>query len=52
MLDKRSLDFSSRQSVARDVDDIVDTPSDPVVTLVVTSGTVSSELFLSAASHI
>jgi hypothetical protein len=44
MLDERCLDLGSGQSVTGDVDNVVDTSSDPVVALVVTSGTVSSEL--------
>jgi len=44
VLDERCLNFCSGQSVARDVDDIVDAASDPVVAFVVTSCTVSSEL--------
>jgi hypothetical protein len=44
MLDERCLNLSSRQSVARDVDNIIDTTPNPVVPLVVTSGTISSEL--------
>ena len=44
MLNERCLDLSSRQSVTGDVDYVVDTSPDPVVALVVTSGTISSEL--------
>ena len=47
VLDERCLNLSSRQSVSRHVDDIVDTAPDPVVALVVTSGAVSSELHMS-----
>jgi hypothetical protein len=49
VLDQRSLNLGSRQSVSRDVYNIVDTSSDPVVALVVTASTVSSELSLSAS---
>jgi hypothetical protein len=44
MLDERCLDLSSRQSVAGDVDNIIDTSPDPVVTFVITPSAVSSEL--------
>lgn len=44
VLDERSLNLSSRQPVAGDVHNVVDTASDPVVTLVVAASTVSSEL--------
>ncbi len=44
MLDKRGLDLGSGQAVARHVDDIVDTATDPVEALVVATGTVSGEL--------
>jgi hypothetical protein len=47
VLNKRGFNLSSRQPVARHVDDIVDTAPDPVVALVVTSGAVSSELHMS-----
>lgn len=44
VLDEGCLNLSSRQSVSGDVHDIIDTTADPVVTLVVTTSTVSSEL--------
>ena len=44
MCKKGSFDFGCRQSVAGDIDDIIDTSSDPVVTIVVTAGTVTGEL--------
>ena len=44
MLDERCLNLSSRQSVAGNVDNIIDTSPNPVVTLVITSSTISSEL--------
>jgi hypothetical protein len=44
MLDERCLDLSSRQSVTGDVDNIINTSPDPVVTFVVTPSAVSSEL--------
>jgi hypothetical protein len=44
MLDKSSLNLSSGETVTTDVDDIVDTSSDPVEALVVTGGTISGEL--------
>ena len=39
MLNKRGFNLSSRQPVARHVDDIVDTAPDPVVALMITSRT-------------
>jgi hypothetical protein len=47
MFYKRSLYLCSRQPVPRDVDDVVDASSDPVVALVVTASTVSGKLRLS-----
>ena len=41
VLDERCLNLSSRQSVSRNVDDIVDTASDPVVAFVVTTSAVA-----------
>jgi hypothetical protein len=47
VLDKGSLDLGGGQTVSRDVDNIVNTTADPVVAIVVTTGTISSELYLS-----
>lgn len=44
VLEKSSLDLSSGQAVSRNVDDIVDTATDPVVAVLVTTSTVTSEL--------
>ena len=44
MLDERGLDLGGGQSVAGNVDNIVDTATDPVVALVVTASTISGEL--------
>jgi hypothetical protein len=49
MLYERSFYLCSRQPVPRDVDDIVDASSDPVVALVVTASTVSGKLRLSVS---
>lgn len=46
VFDKGSFDFGGGETVAGDVDDIIDTASDPVVTFVVTASTVSRELQL------
>lgn len=47
VLEKSSLDLSSGQTVSRNVDDIVNTATDPVVAVVVTASTISSELYMS-----
>lgn len=44
VLNEGSLDFSGGQTVTRHVDDVVDTAADPVVTLVVTGCSITSEL--------
>jgi hypothetical protein len=44
VLDERGLDLSGGQTVTGDVDDVVDTSADPVVAVVVTSGSVTCEL--------
>ena len=44
VLDQRRLDLGRRQTVAADVDDVVDTAADPVEALVITASTVSGEL--------
>jgi hypothetical protein len=41
---KSGLDLSSRQTVSRDVDHVVDTTANPVVSVVVTASAISSEL--------
>jgi hypothetical protein len=45
MLNKRCLNLCGRETMSRDVDDIVDAASDPVVTLVVSASTIASELY-------
>lgn len=45
VLEKSSLNLSGRQTMSRNVDDIVDTAADPVVALVITASTISSELY-------
>lgn len=47
MLKESGLNLRSGQTVPRDVDNIVNAATDPVVTIVVTAGTISSELFQS-----
>jgi hypothetical protein len=47
MLDERSLNLRRRQSMPRDIDDIVHASSDPVVAFVVAPSTVSGELDMS-----
>lgn len=44
VLDQSSLNLSGREAVTADVDDIINTASDPVEALVVTGSTVTSEL--------
>lgn len=44
VLDQSSLDLGSRQAVTADVDDIIDTASDPVESFVITTSTVASKL--------
>ena len=44
MLEQGGFNLSSRKTVAGDVDDIVDTATDPVVSVLVTASTVTSEL--------
>jgi hypothetical protein len=44
VLEKGSLDFSSRQTVARHVHDVINTTTDPVVSLVVTASAITGEL--------
>ena len=44
VLDQGSLDLSSGQTVTGNVDNVIDTATDPVVTLVITSSTVTSEV--------
>jgi hypothetical protein len=44
VLDQSRFNFGGRETVARDVDDIVDTTSDPVVSFVITSSSIPGEL--------
>lgn len=44
VLDERCFNFGSRQTVATDVDDVVDAASDPVVTFVVAPSAVPGKL--------
>lgn len=44
VLDQRRFDFSCGETMTADIDNIIDTASDPVVTLVVTSSSITSEL--------
>jgi hypothetical protein len=44
MLDKSCLNLGSGQSVTRNVDNIIDTTSDPIVSFVVSASTIASEL--------
>lgn len=44
VLDERGFDLGGGETVAGDVDDVVDTSADPVVAVVVTSGSVACEL--------
>jgi hypothetical protein len=46
VLNQSSLNLSGRETVTADVDDIIDTASDPVEALVVTSSTITSELYI------
>lgn len=44
VLDESGFDFGGGETMTRDVNDIIDTAADPVVTLVVTSSSVTCEL--------
>jgi hypothetical protein len=44
VLNQRGFNLGSRETVTRNIDDIVNTASDPVVSLVITSGPVTREL--------
>jgi hypothetical protein len=44
VLEKSGLNLSGGQTVSRNVDDIVDTATDPVVAVVITASTISGEL--------
>lgn len=44
VLEEGGFDLSSGQTVARDVDNIVDTATDPVVTIVIATSAISGEL--------
>ena len=44
MFQKSGLNLGGRQTVTGHVDDIVNTATDPVVSLVITAGTISREL--------
>jgi len=44
VLNQGGFDFGGGETVAGDIDDVVDTASDPVVALVVTASSVTSEL--------
>lgn len=44
VLNQCRLNLSGRETVTRDVDDVVDTSSDPVVAIVITSSTVAGEV--------
>jgi hypothetical protein len=45
VLDESGFDFGGGETMAGDVDDVVDAAADPVVTLVVTSSSVTCELW-------
>lgn len=44
VLQESSLNLSCGQTVTRNVDDIVNTATDPVVTIVIATSTITSEL--------
>ena len=44
VLDERGLDLSGREAVARDIDDVVDTTTNPVEALMIAACAVTSEL--------
>ena len=44
VLDQGGFDFGGGETVTGNVDDIIDTATDPVVALVITGGTIASEL--------
>lgn len=45
VLNKRSFNLGGRKTVTRYIDNIIDTTSDPVVSLVITSSSITSELY-------
>lgn len=49
VLEESGLDLGGGQTVAGDVHNVVDTATDPVISVVVTTGTISSELLWSAS---
>lgn len=44
MLQKGSLDLGSGQTVARDINNVVNTAANPVVTIVIATSAISGEL--------
>lgn len=44
MLEQRGLDLGRREAMAADVDDVIDAPADPVVSVVIAGGQVAGEL--------
>lgn len=47
--DESSFYFSGRKSMAGDIHNVVNSASDPVISIMVSASTVSSELFLESA---
>jgi hypothetical protein len=44
MFDECSLNFRGRKTVTADINDIVDTATDPIVALMITASSITSEL--------
>jgi hypothetical protein len=44
MLDQSSFNFGGGETVTADIHDIIDTASDPIISFVITSSSVTSEL--------
>jgi hypothetical protein len=44
MLNQSGFDFSRRQSVPRNIDDVINTAADPVVSFVISASPIASEL--------
>jgi len=51
VFDESGFNFGGRETVTRDIDDVVDTASDPVITFVIATCTVTSELEMLVCIH-
>ena len=50
MLDDSCLDFRSRETMARYIDDVINSATNPVVAFMITTGTITGELVLLVAA--